>query len=129
MNPIGTLLYTTLFGQSVGQDEFGNRYFQERKVVQGRRRKRWVVYKGLAEASKVPARWHRWLHYTTDKTPKDNNATYAWEKPHLPNLTGTQHAYVPEGHIRKGGRRYKVAADYEAWVPGQAVPHSSSSGA
>jgi NADH:ubiquinone oxidoreductase subunit len=114
---IGTRLFTLLRGQLIGMDEFGNRYYQDRKAVAGQRRKRWVMYRGTAEASRVPARWHRWLHYITDKSPRDNKPLYSWEKPHLPNLTGTIHAYVPEGHMRKGGRRYQVSADYEPWQP------------
>ena len=31
-----------------------------------RRRKRWVIYNGVVEASRVPADWHGWLHYTND---------------------------------------------------------------
>ena len=114
---IGTRIYTWLHGQEVGKDEFGNRYFQEKFFVKSGRRKRWVLYRGMAEASKVPAQWHRWLHYVADKSPESNRRLYDWEKPHQPNLTGTKAAYVPEGHLRKGGKRYRVSADYEPWQP------------
>lgn len=114
---IATRLCTFFRGELVGEDEFGNRYYQHKRVVKGVRRERWVLYKGKAEASKVPARWHRWLHYTTDHAPKDNKQLYKWEKKHLPNLTGTQYAFVPKGHLKRGGKRYKVSADYQAWKP------------
>ena len=45
--------------------------------------RRWVVYKDLAEASKVPPEWHGWLHNTVDTLPGDE--TYEakpWQKPH-----------------------------------------------
>ena len=110
MATIGTKLFTLLTGSKVGQDEFGNRYFTNKK---GRR---WVIYKGISEASKVPAEWHRWLHKTTDAIPQDVKK-YDWEKSHLPNLTGTIHSHAPSGHASKGGKRAKVAGDYQAWKP------------
>ena len=63
---IGTLLFTWLKGRKVGADEFGNRYYLSKgRRLQGRER-RWVLYKGPAEASKVPPEWHAWLNHTTD---------------------------------------------------------------
>lgn len=108
---IGTRLYTWLHGEPVGIDQFGNRYFSERG---GRRR--WVLYKGEPEASKVPPEWHAWLHRTVAEVPKPRPAP-AWEKPHLPNLTGTTEAYRPPGAVEQGGRRARATGDYEAWRP------------
>ena len=110
---IATKIFTRLRGKLVGTDEFGNRYFEDRKLTDGKR-KRWVVYNGRAEASKVPASWHGWLHYTTDKVLTDK---YDWQKSHIPNLTGTENAYLPAGHPKKGGVRKKATGDYEAWNP------------
>ncbi len=117
MATIGTRLHTWLRGQYVGSDEFGNRYYEDKYLPKGGRRRRWVVYKGESEASKVPAHWHRWLHHTTDSPPKSNTKSHKWQKSHLPNLTGTKYAYVPPGHLRRGGKRYKVSSDYEPWTP------------
>lgn len=111
---IATKLFTFLNGKLVGTDEFGNRYYQSKKLNNDSRKKRWVVYKGLAEPSKVPANWHGWLHYTTDEVLKTTND---WQKPHLPNLTGTDNAYLPSGHDKKGSIRKKTASDYESWNP------------
>lgn len=116
---LATRLFTLFRGQLVGADQFGNRYYQDRlRARKHERRKRWVMYKGKPEASKVPADWHGWLHYTLD-TPPTKRTVYHhdWEKPHLPNLTGTVNAYVPPGHLRLGGKRAKSTADYEAWRP------------
>ena len=107
---IGTKLFTTFFGTNVGQDEFGNRYFTSKKG------KRWVIYNGIAESSKVPAPWHRWLHKTTNETPSDITKK-DWEKPHLPNLSGTEFAHAPKGHISKGHARNTATGDYVAWQP------------
>lgn len=116
---IGTRLLTKLKGELVGEDAFGNKYYQERTrnglgVLY--RRKRWVMYKGKVEGSKVPAEWHAWLHYTND-TPLEKPADQAWRKDHLPNLTGTLNAYVPKGDERAGGERAPSSADYQAWRP------------
>lgn len=117
MANIGTWLYTLINGQEVGTDEFGNRYFRHRITPKYGRRKRWVVYKGVAEPSKVPAAWHGWLHYTIDEVPEKNVPQYKWEKEHIPNLTGTPAAYRPPGHVLKGAHRASTTSDYEPWQP------------
>ena len=54
-------------GELVGTDEFENRYYRcDRSRLHGRER-RWVLFKGEAEASRVPPEWHAWLHHTTDR--------------------------------------------------------------
>jgi NADH:ubiquinone oxidoreductase subunit len=114
----GTWIYTMLNGQLVGQDEFGNRYYKGRGRKLNNRERRWVVYNGMAEASKVPPEWHAWIHHTTDEPLTERAARpRPWQKPHLPNLTGTTHAYRPQGHVLSGGRRAPATGDYEAWRP------------
>jgi NADH:ubiquinone oxidoreductase subunit len=104
----------------VGEDDYGNRYYEAkdtRDSYDGRLR-RWVIYKGYAEPTKVPADWHGWLHYTFDEPPtKAPFKVHAWEKPHLPNLTGTPYAYRPAGSIVLTGERAAAAADYQPWSP------------
>ena len=114
-----TKLKTLFTGQLVGEDEFGNKYYQARRAPKEGRRKRWVVYQGLPEPTKVPAYWHCWLHYTTDRAPQSPQAgrKFPWQKTHLPNLTGTPDAYVPPGHILRGAHRARTASDYQPWQP------------
>lgn len=115
---IGTKLYTFFCGKLVGQDEFGNRYYTEKKPSKSKRRKRWVMYSGHAEASKVPADWHGWLHYTHDELPASSNRSPKnWIKPHQPNLSGTSQAYLPPGHVLSNSKRAKATGDYQAWKP------------
>ena len=115
---ITTRIHSYFTGKLVGEDKFGNRYFIEKKAPKSRKAKRWVLYKGIAEPSKVPAEWHGWLHYTIDVPPTGRTVSHhAWEKPHLPNLTGTMGAYLPPGHLAKGASRAKATADYQAWKP------------
>lgn len=116
---IGTRLFTLLHGREVGRDEFGNRYFeQRRRRPADLRQRRWVLYAHGEEATAVPPAWHAWLHYTTDAPLTGPH--YPWQKPHLPNLTGTPLAYRPPGHDYKGGHRPAATGDYEAWTPDQA---------
>lgn len=121
---ITTRIYTALCGRHIGTDQFGNRYYERRGAAHGsptdarKHVKRWVMYKGKAEASKVPAEWHGWLHYTRELPPTEQRMPHhMWEKPPLPNLTGTPGAYVPPGHLRRGARRDATTADYEPWKP------------
>jgi NADH:ubiquinone oxidoreductase subunit len=115
---IGTLLYTWLNGEFVGTDEFGNRYYRDRRHTRHGRERRWVLYEGEVEASRVPAEWHAWLHHTADE-PLTESAAQAkpWQKTHVPNPTGTSDAYRPRGHDLRGGRRAAATGDYEPWAP------------
>jgi len=122
---IGTRIMTWLRGELVGSDQFGNRYYRDksqRKLERGggrfSREKRWVLYNGEAEGSRVPPEWHAWLHHTVDEIPADGGKPkYAWQKPHQPNLTGTPDAYRPPGSLVRGGHRAPATGDYEAWKP------------
>ena len=106
---LGTRFHTWRFGERVGEDEFGNVYYQN-----GRRR--WVIYDGLADASRVPPEWHGWLHQSWLEPPTVKPLpNKPWEKEHLPNLTGTTMAYAPAGSIRR--ERPEPRSDYEAWSP------------
>ena len=114
---IGTWLFTKLRGELVGTDAEGNRYFQDKRVIAGRRRKRWVVYDGVAEASRVPPDWHGWLHHTNNSIPPVGGLPrQAWQKDHEANHTGTSEAYLPPGHTLSVGDKPKP--HYEAWRPG-----------
>ena len=107
-------------GVLVGKDDYGNTYYEARdnKDSYDGRKRRWVTYTGYAEASKVPPEWHGWLRFTFDEPPTIAPLPRrAWEKDHLPNLSGTIHAYKPQGAISRGGERQKATGDYEAWSP------------
>jgi NADH:ubiquinone oxidoreductase subunit len=108
----GTRFYTWRYGDFVGEDALGNRYYQ------GGDGRRWVQYNGIAEASVIPSGWHGWMHYRTDIPPSQEEYTpREWQKPHLPNLTGTAMAYYPKGSLSNPQDRPRVDGDYEAWRP------------
>lgn len=109
----GTLLATWLYGRFVGADEFGNRYYQN---ATGRRR--WVLYNGTVEASRVPPDWHGWLHFTFKEPPTIAPLKpKSFERSYIPNMSGTLGAYRPEGSLAAQGVRAPTTADYEPWSP------------
>lgn len=116
---LGTRIYTWLKGELVGTDAYGNRYFREKSAPRSHGEKRWVLYNGVPEASKVPPAWHGWLHRTTDLPPTEaaTASVQPWQKDHLPNLTGTELAYRPPGSQLERGRRNRATGDYEPWRP------------
>ena len=103
----------------VGEDQLGNKYYAAAPRKGYKRERRWVMYKGAPEASSVPPEWHGWLHHQSDVIPSEDNESYRreWQAPHKPNMTGTNQAYRPPGHILEGGKRDSATGDYEAWKP------------
>jgi len=108
---LNTLLYTWRKGEKVGEDGEGNTFYRTRDD-----KRRWVIFNGEAEASRVSPDWHGWLHHTYDAPPTDAPLPRKpWEKPHQENLTGTALAYAPAGSIRRTDPDER--RDYEAWIP------------
>ncbi len=111
-------LFTAFKGKKVGEDEFGNRYFEAASKTKSTHPRRWVVYNGEIEASRVPPLWHGWLHHQTNTLPESNQSyTKKWQKPHQPNQTGSKNAYRPKGHPATKGKRAQATGDFEAWSP------------
>lgn len=118
-NTWGTRLFTLRKGQKVGEDEFGNTYYVQRRGVGPLGvPARWVTYRNLSEASQVPPDWHGWLHHTVDELPtSENYQPKPWQKPYQMNMTGTAAAYRPSGSILGTGQRQKSSSDYKPWKP------------
>ena len=115
---IGTLLWSLRNGEHVGTDAQGNRYYRTRRVKDGQRERRWVIYNGANDASRVPAEWHGWLHHSYDELPESHlPPPRIWEADYTPNATGTAAAYRPAGALERGGKRSPAAGDYESWTP------------
>ena len=105
--------------KKIGVDQGGNTYFEAKARAGYKHTRRWVIYNGAPEASKVPPEWHGWLHHQTDVVPDDQQSSFrrSWQKPHRANPTGSAQAYRPPGHTLEGGQRDKATGDYEAWTP------------
>ena len=107
----GTQLWTWRKGKKVGEDEAGNVFYRNADDS-----KRWVIFNGEIEASRVSPEWHGWLHRTWDEPPTDKPLVHKpWEQPHQENLTGTVAAYAPAGSLRQPAPVKR--SDYEAWTP------------
>ena len=66
----------------------------------------------------MPAEWHGWLHHTFKEPPTVAPLLVrSWEKPHLPNLTGTRFAWRPPGSILRDSKRPAATGDYQPWTP------------
>jgi NADH:ubiquinone oxidoreductase subunit len=82
LSRFGLLLYTKIFGRYIGQDRFNNRYY----TTKTNPKKRWVLYNGVYDPSKISVEWYGWLHFLND-TPL-SSTLHTW----VPNTTGTQFA-------------------------------------
>lgn len=108
---LGTRLFTWRKGTKVGEDAEGNQFYKNKDGS-----RRWVIYNGEIEASRVSPDWHGWLHFTWNETPSDAPLAHkTWEKPHETNTTGTENAYAPTGSMRRQPAASR--SDYEAWQP------------
>jgi len=98
---LGTRINTILFGKKVGIDDFGNKYYESKSG------KRWVVYKGEVEATKIPNEWYSWIHYTNNKIENLHKLKmYKWQKKHLPNQTGSESSYNPKKNKNAVKKKY-----------------------
>ena len=98
----GTRIQTIFSGKLVGKDNFGNRYYENKKG------KRWVIYSDEIDASKIPVEWYSWIHHTPNIIEKNHNPDkYDWQKPHKSNQTGTDSAYYPNKKKDDIPKKYK----------------------
>lgn len=107
-NTVGTRFFTWRRGKRIGEDQFGNIYYEDNDELC----RRWVIYKNYSEASMIPPGWHGWIHYRTNiPPPQENYKAYKWEKPHKPNLTGMNSTAIHHCDT------CKAVTGYDAWSP------------
>ena len=110
---LGTAIFSWRNGERVGTDSLGNVYFRAKKGD-----KRWVIYKGSNDASRIPPEWYSWIHRQIDAHPDEAlPPVRKFQKPPRPNATGTAEAYRPAGALERGGQRAAASGDYQAWIP------------
>jgi len=114
---LGTRIATWRHGHEVGRDGDGNIYYRSGKAG-GVNERRWVMYNGAPEATRIPPEWHLWMHKTVALPPSEAPLSVrVWERPWSPNATGTMAAYLPSGALETGGTRAAATGDYQAWSP------------
>ena len=100
---LGTRINTLIFGKLIGKDSFGNKYYEDKK---GRR---WVIYYGEIEATKIPQEWFSWIHHINNKIENSHELKkYNWQKEHEPNPTGTDKAYNPNKNNDNTKKKYST---------------------
>jgi NADH:ubiquinone oxidoreductase subunit len=110
----GTLLFTRGNGREVGRDEDGNVYYQHKKEP----RRRWVIYSGANDGSRVPPGWQAWLKGTIAEVPGEAlGPERAFQRKPEPNLTGTMAAFRPDGSLSGKRARPASTGDYQPWTP------------
>jgi NADH:ubiquinone oxidoreductase subunit len=110
---VGTALFTRRYGNKVGTDQLGNIYYESKD-----RARRWVIYNGSNDASRIPPDWYSWMHRLIDGLPEEAlPPAPPFLKEPTPNLTGTPGAYRPSGSLERGGHRAAASGDYQAWTP------------
>jgi NADH:ubiquinone oxidoreductase subunit len=108
------VLYTKIAGRFIASDSFGNRYFESRFSQNKGKQRRWVIFSGHQEASKIPAQWHNWIHGNEFFAPQESQNMPQWVKCHQPNLTGTALQHHPQNTRAKTSRE---TIDYSPWKP------------
>ena len=84
----GTILYGLRGKRQVGEDSLGNTYWEGGRDTAGNPR-RWVIYNGANDSSRVPPGWNAWLRGTIDAVPeKALPPRRPFEQPPSANLTG-----------------------------------------
>ncbi len=110
----GTAIFSRRHGREVGRDEAGNVYFQGRKDSA----RRWVMYDGSNDGSRVPPDWQLWLRSSIDEVPsKSLPPVRRFQIKPTANLTGTLDAFRPGGALGSSGIRPASTGDYEPWTP------------
>ena len=100
-----TRIKTILSGKLIGSDEYGNKYYESK------RGKRWVIYASEIDASKIPVEWYSWIHFMPNKIENIHKLEkHDWQKPHQPNLTGTDSAYYPNKNNKDATKK-----KYKSW--------------
>jgi len=101
-------------GEFVGQDEFGNKYYEDNTFFVPRNR--YVIYAERVwlnyDASQIPPEWHRWIHHICDEPPTVKPLhMHKWQLGHKENTSiDLSRKFVPYSTTR---------SKIEAWQPNQ----------
>ncbi|KAG7801465.1 hypothetical protein KL944_003197 [Ogataea haglerorum] len=95
------MINDTKSGVFVGEDDFGNKFYETKDPDEIHMRTRWVEYKNFwdYDVSHIEPGWHYWLAYGTDTPPsklkpEEKAITYSLNKVHHYNYTQTKGAFV-----------------------------------
>ena len=63
------LKYIVIFRKKIGVDNYETNISKKNLQKNNFRQRRFVIYKGNVEASKIPQEWNAWLHHITNEIP------------------------------------------------------------
>ncbi|GMM29215.1 hypothetical protein DAMA08_019310 [Martiniozyma asiatica (nom. inval.)] len=95
------LMNDTKSGHIVGEDDYGNKFYETTNPEEIHMRTRWVEYKDWThDMSHIEPGWHYWLAYGTDVAPcnlkpEEKAVRHVVEGVHAVNYTYTKGAFVP----------------------------------
>jgi NADH:ubiquinone oxidoreductase subunit len=93
-------IYLHFFATKVGSDEYGNQFFELKTSDYLGRKKRYCLYNGYVEASKISPEWHPFMHYQIEaKAVKKTFKQYKWQKPFVPDTTLSGSKFLPKNHL------------------------------
>uniref|UniRef100_A0AC35TPQ9 NADH dehydrogenase [ubiquinone] 1 alpha subcomplex subunit 12 n=1 Tax=Rhabditophanes sp. KR3021 TaxID=114890 RepID=A0AC35TPQ9_9BILA len=98
------LMDVTRGGVCVGEDNFGNKYYEDNTHFMPRNRyvifpdRVWLDY----DATQIPPEWHRWLHHIGNENPTtDPLEKPKWGLEHAENLSIIEkERYIPYSTVR-----------------------------
>lgn len=92
-------IYLNFAGTKVGVDDYGNKYFELKRTDSFGRKKRYCLYNGKPEASKISPEWFPFMHYQIEASDViKNRKQYKWQRNALPDLTLSEIKYLPKNH-------------------------------
>ncbi|EGR27850.1 NADH dehydrogenase, putative [Ichthyophthirius multifiliis] len=100
------------YAKEVGEDEFGNRYYEDWDVDH-KNQTRWVEYSDYfmlmwSNGDKIPNKWHGWLCHMYDDVPTRTGQSafvkHHYLKQHKQNLSNTPLGYISQGAIMNPNR-------------------------
>lgn len=106
LNRLNSIIFTKIFGVHAGEDLYGNQFYFRKTSEE---EKRWVVYKGMYDPSKISDEWHSWLHFINDIKPFKSKKTW------IPNTTGTKFSHNSISSIENTPQT--TLQYYESWDP------------
>lgn len=95
---------TLKWGELVGTDKYGNKYYTDSRYFFTRNR--WVEfnpkYATNYDGSMIPPEWYGWMHHKTDYLPSEDpyRPKHKWIIDHVRNPSGTSNQYYPYSTTR-----------------------------
>ena len=92
----------------MGEDSLGNVYYEGGRDTAGNPR-RWVIYNGINDTSRIAPEWFSWLHHQVADVPERSLPARRWRSPPRPRRHAGGRA------LRRTGRTGPRASGVPTW--------------